>query len=93
MAISDDIDVYFVGFGEDADLDGNTIQVIFSNYHDPLLMGMAEGRRITATAKTSDVSSVSIGDLITIREENYTIREFELVKPDGAFTKLILEEA
>lgn len=93
MPISEDIDVYFVGFGEDADLDGNTIQVIFSNYHDPLLMGMAEGRAILATAKTTDVSSVSIGDLIVIREANYTIREIELGKPDGRFTKLILEEA
>lgn len=93
MAISDNIDVYFVGFGKDADLDGETIQVIFSSYHDPLLMGMAEGRTILATAKTSDVSTVSIGDLITIQEANYAIREIELGKPDGRFTKLILEEA
>jgi hypothetical protein len=93
MAVSDDVDVYFVGFGESADLNGETIQIIFSNYHEPLLMGMAEGRRITATAKTSDVSSVSMGDLIVIRDANYKITETELGKPDGRFTKLILEEA
>jgi hypothetical protein len=89
----EDLDVYLVAWGIPADLNGNTIQVIFSDYHDDLFAGMAEGRSIFAKAKTEDILSASKGDLVVIEEKNYTIVDFERGRPNGEFTKLILEEA
>jgi hypothetical protein len=88
----ENLDVYFIGFGENAVINGQDVQVIFSDYHEPMLTGTAEGRRITATAKTYVVENVPMDTLTTVRGKDYSIRERELVLPDGAFTKLILEE-
>ncbi len=51
----------------------------------------AEGRSITARAKTSDLGAIAHGDKLFIDSKTYTVTRIEPVD-DGVFTDLILRE-
>ena len=91
--ITDDLDVFLEEWGETAICKGQNIQVIFDNDYSPMLGDFAEGRTITACAKTSEVETLLIEhlDLISIRGKNYRV---DGVHPamDGRFTDLVLSE-
>lgn len=92
--IEDDLDIYLLEFGEPASINSQTIQVIFDNDYQPMLGDFAEGRSITACAKSSDVEALALEhlDIIFIRNKRYRV---DGVHPamDDRFKDLVLSEA
>jgi len=86
----EDLDVFFVDFGEDITWNSLILPCIFNRSHDPLAIG-ANGRLITATVKWADFPGVLPDDVVEVQGETFTIAEIQPIQ-DGRILKLFLEE-
>jgi len=88
---ADDLTIFFAD-GDSATIDGETVKGHFENEHDPVNAGgMVEFsiQSATFTCKTSDVTGIAEGSLITINGSSYAVTDLQ---PDGTgVTMLILE--
>jgi hypothetical protein len=88
--IVDNPDYYFHDLTVVAIFEGAEILVLFDNEGLETELGL-EGRKIVATAKTSDVSSANHEDLIYIDSNPYEIIGIRPIM-DGVFTELDLKD-
>lgn len=88
---ANDLTVFFAD-GDSASIGGVTVRGHFENEHDPVNAGgMVEFSIQSATfsCKSSDVTAVAEGSLITINGASYAVTD---IQPDGTgVTMLILE--
>jgi hypothetical protein len=88
--IVDNPDYYLQDLTVVAIFEGAEISVLFDNEGLETELGL-EGRKIVATAKSSDVSTANHGDLIYIDSNPYEIIGIRPIM-DGAFTELDLKD-
>jgi len=89
---ADDLTIFFAD-AETATIDGESVKGHFENEHDPVNAGgMVEFSIQNATfqCKSSDVSAVAEGQLITIGGSSYAITD---IQPDGTGVTLLILEA
>lgn len=88
---ANDLTVFFAD-AETATIDGASVRGHFENEHDPVNAGgMVEFsiQSATFTCKSSDVTAIAEGSLITINGSSYAVTD---IQPDGTgVTMLILE--
>lgn len=92
--INDDLSIYFSEFGEDAQINGKIVSVIFDLNYAAMLSDFVEGRAISASLKSSDVQLAEIQhlDLILIRGKSFRVDGIQPTM-DGLITDLVLSEA
>ena len=88
--ITDDPDSYLNDLTVMGTFGGAEIFILFDNEGLETELGL-EGRKIVATAKTSDVGTANHGDLIYIDSNPYEIIGIRPIM-DGAFTELDLKD-
>jgi len=88
MAFVEDRTPFFADFGIDATVGAGTVRGIFDNaYQDAF--SLVPGTAPVFMCASADVSSVDVGDSITINATAYSVTE---VRPDGTgMTVLVLQ--
>ncbi len=99
----EDLDPFLRDFGIDSTITSpafgsRLVRVLFDEEYDPINFGTgtiaikdAEGRSLTATAKTASCTDVHHGDSIVIEGKTYKIVGIEPIM-DGKFTELVLQK-
>lgn len=92
MQLSEDLDQFLTDFATDLTVGENQYQCIFNIENSPMGIG-SEGREITATLKTLDVTTANIrhNTTVTVEGKAYAVIGIQPID-DGKFTDLLLKE-
>jgi hypothetical protein len=92
MQLSEDLDQFLTDFATTITVGVAEYQCIFNIEHSPMGIG-AEGKEITATVKSSDVTTADIhhNTAVTLEGKAYTVIGIQPID-DGKFTDLVLRE-
>ena len=84
--INENLELFFTDFGTTAVLNGGqSFPVLFGSRYDPIAELQADGRRITAVGKTSDLGGALQDDVLKVDGVEYLIASVEPIQ-DGKFT-------
>ena len=90
--LQEDYSIFFADFGEPAIYQGTELVCIFDRAWQQIQTDTStafDSTRPFVTMETSDVASIEYGEVLTIRSQDYAVREKQ---PDGTgMTVLILE--
>lgn len=92
MQLTEDLDQFLTDFATTMTVGESQYQCIFNIENNPMGIG-SEGREITATLKTSDVTTANIrhNTTVIIEARTYTVIGVQPID-DGKFTDLVLKE-